>query len=304
MSAGAVQEVSGGAREILSLAEEIGAGPVRVEALEGPDSPRLVPSAFRVSFADGRRMKAHWLGSPQRAARVERLLGLIDQPAFPAVIARRGRVLVLEWIDGERAAEDGPAAAKVRLTAAALQARVHDTRVPADLDQRPAEVIAELTAKLRDGVAALAAAGIVTADEARTIYDLTARFAPIACRVGIVHRDFCVGNLVVRPNGAIGVIDNETLTVGACEFDLARTWYRWPLPPHGREEYWGAYARAGEMDSLLRHFPFWALTTLVDSARMRLPAASAVRAVPVERLRAFLATLCDGADPESLAFTS
>jgi hypothetical protein len=30
-------------------------------------------------------------------------------------------------------------------------------------------------------------------------------------------------------DGRLRVVDNEALSVGACDYDLARTWHRWPM---------------------------------------------------------------------------
>ena len=47
--------------------------------------------------------------------------------------------------------------------------------------------------------------------------------------VAVIHRDFCAENLVIDRRGRVHAIDNETLRVGPCDLDLARTWYRWPM---------------------------------------------------------------------------
>ena len=34
---------------------------------------------------------------------------------------------------------------------------------------------------------------------------------------------------MIRPDGALCLVDNETVDLGPLDYDLARTWYRWPL---------------------------------------------------------------------------
>jgi aminoglycoside phosphotransferase len=302
MTATTVRESTTVPPELLRLIEEIDRRPARVETIAPSDSYRPAPGAFRVSLADGRRFKARLLGGARRAASVDCILRALGHAAFPEVVARQGRVLLLEWIEGVPVDEQTSHPTVIR-AAAAVQAFLHAAPVPPALERPPA-VLAETGAKLREDLAALAAAGTVTAAEAAAILDLVRRFAPERCRIGIVHRDLCARNMIVRPSGEVCVVDNETMAVGSCEFDLARTWYRWPLPRAERERYLRVYARTHDPRLFLAHFPFWALAVLVDSAQLRRAAPAALASVPLDRLRRLLAAVRDGAAPERLAFES
>jgi hypothetical protein len=301
MTAASVRE-GAAPRELLRLVEEIDPRPARVEALAPSDTYRAAPGAFRVTLADGRHLKARTMTGVERAVRVECILRALDHSAFPSVVARRGAILLLEWIDGEDLEELEPRPGWVR-AAAAIQAFLHAMPVPPALE-RPADAIGATTAKLERDVAALVADGTVAAAESAALLALARRSAPDACRTGIVHRDLCARNMIVRPSGEICLVDNETMAVGACEFDLARTWYRWPLSRGEREEYFRAYGRTHDPRPFLAHFAFWALAVLADSACMRAAAGAALRAVPVDRLRAVVAALDGGASPERIALQS
>lgn len=287
--------------ELLRSFEAIGALPASVEALAPSDSYRPTPVAFRVALADGRRLKARLLSSAARAARLECILCALHHSAFPAVVARHDRVLLLEWIDGEPLDEETSRPSVAR-AAGAIHAFLHAMPVPPALEPSPDDVLGDTAAKLESHVASLAADGIVTESESRSALAVAGRFAPERCRIGIVHRDLCARNMVERHSGEICLIDNETMALGSCEFDLARTWYRWPLPRNARDEYFRAYARTHDAAAFLRHFPFWALAVLVDSVRMRAEAPVALRSVPLDRMRALLAAIDSGTPPEQAVF--
>jgi aminoglycoside phosphotransferase (APT) family kinase protein len=177
--------------------------------------------------------------------------------------------------------------------------------MPVPPSERPRlDVVDKIAAKLAEDVGALVAAGTVSAAESSAILALARRSAPARCRVGISHRDLCARNMVVRPSGEVCLIDNETMAVSSCEFDLARTWYRWPLPSAARDAYLRVYARTHDLEDYFAHFPFWALAVLADSAAMRAGAPAELSSVPVDRLRALLVALRDGANPEQLVFQS
>jgi hypothetical protein len=287
--------------ELLRSFEAIDAHAASVEPLVPSDSYRPVPGAFRVALTDGRRLKARLLSSAERAARLECILRALRHSAFPAVITRHERVLLLEWIDGEPL-DEGTASPNVVRAASAIHAFLHAMPVPLALRPLPDDVLGAVAAKLEADLSALAADGIVTESESRAALAVARRFAPGRCRIGIVHRDLCARNMIERSSGEICLVDNETMIVGACEFDLARTWYRWPLPREAREAYFQAYVRAHDPSAFLAHFPFWALAVLADSARMRDRAPAALRSMPVGRMRARLAAIAEGARPEQAVF--
>jgi Ser/Thr protein kinase RdoA (MazF antagonist) len=66
---------------------------------------------------------------------------------------------------------------------------------------------------------------------------------PERARWGFIHYDLCAENLVRRPDGIVVAIDNETLRRGFSEFDVARTWSRWPLTPSSHVLFERSYRR-------------------------------------------------------------
>ena len=279
--------------DLAVLLERTDSRPIAIEPVQSSVSPRAEPGAFRVRLADGRCIKARVQTSRGHAERIEYFLGRLHHEGFPKVLARHGRALLLEWFDGEPLPDRPPAELLERC--ASLHASVHLVPAPEDCPYGIRDV-ASFETKLESELRELCDLGIVAEPVGRTALQAAERFRPDGCAIGIVHRDICSENLIVRPGGAVAAIDNESLSLGAREFDLARTWYRWPMERARRRIYLEAYTRVvgGGIDPFLAHFPFWAIAVLADSARLRAGATPQVSRVPVERLSELLAVLQRG----------
>jgi aminoglycoside phosphotransferase (APT) family kinase protein len=261
------------------------------------------PSAFRVRFADGRIAKAKVLPGPKDTARVHALLQQLDHPALPKVLGVSGRVLLTEWISGTplSAAECDTAVAR---TGGAILASLHQSPVPANMTRNAETVLQRREADFREALDRLVACGALAAAESATAVRLAAQHAPDTCTVGIVHNDFCPENLVRRSCGDLCLVDNETLEVDACEFDLGRTWYRWPMAARQRRAFFDGYAIDDNRDRFLAAFPFWTIAATVKGAVFRTRGDVADAAVPLERLRRLLHDLQSGVPVARLAFDS
>src|SRR5262249_50894963 len=125
--------------------------------------------------------------------------------------------------------------------------------------------------------------------------DVIRAHVPDHQETGIIHRDFCGENLVLDPLGTPHIVDNGTLTVDAYHFDLARTWYRWPMTSAERRAFEAGYAACGDLASYRAHFPFWAVAVLVEAALFRHYAKTRGRRIPIQRLIELLSVLDRGA---------
>ncbi|MBI3758858.1 MAG: phosphotransferase [Deltaproteobacteria bacterium] len=135
----------------------------------------------------------------------------------------------------------------------------------------------------------LAAAQVLDAGEARHAFDVAIRHAPPSRgRVGFVHRDFCAENLVLRPSWEVCIVDNETMGIDACDFDLGRTWYRWPMTRELREAFLAGYNRHRSSEEFVSHGAYWAIVALADAAVFRLRKHTGATEAPVARLRTLL----------------
>jgi aminoglycoside phosphotransferase (APT) family kinase protein len=131
------------------------------------------------------------------------------------------------------------------------------------------------------------------AAEASRALHIAAVHAPSSEHPGLVHGDLCPENIVVDTDGNLRVIDTDSITLRAKEYDLARVWYRWPMTADQRAAFDEGYAQSEVLASYREHFLHWTILVLIGAAqfrlRHRLPGVSA----PVHRLRDLLAA-CNG----------
>jgi hypothetical protein len=281
---------------------------MRLESELGPDlcaliaslgSPLLaaapittIPSAeahrasFRLTFADGTVLKGRRVNSLPDADRFEALSALLDPHHYPRPVARHGRAFLEPWIAGEPLPQDHRGAPLFRACGslhAALHrlphpaASPHLRRRPLDWEQHLDGLLAELVT--RDALGA----GV-----AREVARLARLHAPPTTSPGICHTDFCGENIVMATDGTIVVVDNENITIDAHEYDLARTWYRWPMTDLQQHAYAEGYGRHAHGDRFARHFFHWALIVLVESTTFRVRARADSASVPLKRLAGLL----------------
>ena len=289
--------------DLFVLVSSVNASLVEVTPLSGVGYPGYQPSAFRFQFTDGRILKGRQFGSTARAATVEYVLQCLDHHGFPKLLARSGRALLTEWVEGQPL---DPAGCNPELLrqCGALQGFMHHVSVPHDSPYQPRDTIQDWHARLEHNLDELAEARVLEKHEARRAFELAARYAPSSYAVGFVHRDFCAENLVLRPSRDICVIDDETLAIDAYDYDLGRTWYRWPMSPLQREAYFDGYHCYRSSKDFLVHFPYWGIAAVVGAAVFRLQKQTGAASVPVKRLRALLHDLEQGVSAGGAVFRS
>jgi thiamine kinase-like enzyme len=240
-------------------------------------------SVFRVDLEDGRILKARHVEDEATAQQLFEIRQ--DAPSgFAPALHCHGAVLLETWIEGEDLARI-PATARHLTEAGTLLACLHC--VPQVLG-RPMPMMQSTRAereKAEQARSRLAADGHLHHAEAKGIGSALEQLDPKHALVGFVHTDFCGENMVVDSAGRLHVIDNERMGLGALGLDVARTWYRWMLPPPAWECFHVNYrVRMPHQDALL-HFAFWALVATLKSAVLRSQLDQARVHVPIERLR-------------------
>ena len=254
----------------------------RISTIRAAETGR---SVFRIDLEAGGMLKARRFEDTATARALFELRQAVP-PGFAPALHCRDAVLLEAWIDGEALGRPTPA----RLAeAGALLARLHATPssrghpLPAPRSTRGEREAAE------HALASLAAEHRLSRAETDRIGAALARLDPKSALAGVVHTDFCGENMIVDREGRLTVIDNERMGVGALGLDVARTWYRWMLPPAGWECFRASYAATMAHDDALRHFTFWAVVATLKSAALfsRLDPARAY--APVESLRKAIA---------------
>jgi len=253
---------------------------VAVSPLASSRSRRAV---FRLQFSDGRVLKGRCLETEQQAETVWRLANAhLGTAPVARIVARRSEALLEEWLFGIEVASDRDRHEHVR-EAGALLGRLHRAGAPHAACRRALEprwIDDSLTA------GALVRAGL-DGGSAREAVALARRSAPLAADWGLCHGDFCAENLLVVPTLGLHVVDNETICELWQDYDLARTWYRWPMGVAAFAAFLDGYREHRETAAFLAHFQFWAICALLRSVSFRL--ANGVSAeLPIHRLQALL----------------
>lgn len=274
--------------------------PVReVQPLIARETPDRPPRAFRVLYADGQARKAVRCAQPAQAALVVAISRRIDPAAFAPVLAHAGAALLMPWIDGVPLHATGWDVHEVQHGGRMLAA-LHAAAVPEDAAAN-AVGLERYATLLRRNLAILVRQSAIAEDQAQALLALAQAHAPSACSAAVVHRDLCPENLVRQPSGALRVVDVETLSIGARDYDLARTWYRWPMPPDQRQALFDAYVADGGRRPDWHHFPYWAICATASSAAQRQQLWPAGATIPLQRLGALRRHLESGSDGQQLA---
>ncbi|MGH2898576.1 MAG: aminoglycoside phosphotransferase family protein [Solirubrobacteraceae bacterium] len=266
--------------ELFALANDLPSGVVDIEPLVGR-GPR---SSFRLTLADGQVLKAKRLANAADARRVAALLHVLGHPAFPTVLRRRGASILTPWIPG-RSLDRTDTDADLLRTCGAIHAVIHCQPAPSGATRVRWRSRTDREARLQRDLDALVDAGWLARGEAAAALVVADRHAPEDWGVGIVHNDFHAENMIRTAADGVVVVDNETMSIGALAYDLARTWYRWPMSEAQRVAYLEGYRRLGSTEELEHHFPFWVVTVLARGAAFRLRAGRCGIAEPIARLR-------------------
>lgn len=254
-----------------------------VTSLAGANSAR---ASYRAELRDGGSVKARRLSDPFEAERLAHLTRHLRSPQVPEVLAQRGAAVIEPWIEGSPL--DGLASDLPRMSACgALLAAIHTAPPPADAAGRIADAREERRARLDQNMRALREMNAIDDGAAQEIAAL-ASAPPKAPAFGLIHGDFCAANLVETRDGRIVTIDNETLRLEALDYDLARTWYRWPMNADEANAFLDGYRGRRDPADFLRGFRYWAACALVDAAVFRRGAGTGDPDLPLRRLDGLL----------------
>ena len=263
---------------------------VDVTPLTTLPSPCRHRASFRLRFADGCLLKGRRFDSAAHAKRVADLSQFLDPGHFPRVLGMHGGALLIEWIDGHPLTPSEYSPELVR-RCGALQGLLHSIPLRNGIKEMYVQAQdrrQDWQNKLEEDVHELVTRRALGREEAKQVFRLAIGHAPDRFSLGVVHRDFCAENMVLHAPGHIYVIDNETLHIDAYDYDLARTWYRWPLNSLYRKAYYEGYNQYRSAGDFTAHFHHWAVTVLVESAVFRLRIRTRGTSIPIRRLRALL----------------
>lgn len=271
--------------ELAALVAARGVAVAHVGDVTTLPAARRVAAAFRVELVDGTCLKARRLPSAARAREVAVLLAAAGA-GFPAVLGRRDHALLLEWMEGDLLTDPRPDT--LRRCGAVLGA-LHARPIPADLAAEARAALRDpdgFHARLERQLDALVDAGALAADVAQAVVARAAERRGADTTIGIAHGDFCAENIVAHPTRGPVSIDNGNLAVGHLDYDLARTFYRWPLPDAERAIFLEGYASRRSPATFLGAEHFWMICAIVVGASVQLAFDGRELAATLARLRA------------------
>ncbi len=249
----------------------------RVSTLAGA-SGRAV---WCLDLAGGRRIKARLLEDHRTAAALCALRAGLPSD-FAPVVARSGRVLLEEWIDGADLARTR-ARARCLADAARLLAGLHATRTVAGRAIRALRRTTPWRRESEERLRRLCEDGLLPVAHANVLRRVLAAHDPHRTRTGLTHSDLCGENLVRDRAGRLRVIDNERLGLRPFGYDLARTRYRWGLDQKAWSAFLAAYSRRHPATAR-RASPFWDVVVAAESAMIRRRVDARRAAAPIAAL--------------------
>ncbi len=269
-------------RHVQELLRPRGGKLVDVRPLSSLASPRMSRGSFRLGFSNGRMLKACLFESEFRCRQVGDLLAEVEPGIFPKAVFSHRPWLVVEWVEGRAVAPIKPRRETLKAIGR-LQGVIHSVRQPICRHRNSgAGCGLDLVEKeLED----LGIRGALSRRDCERLLLLAGQSAPESCSVGLVHGDLCGENLIVNSVGKPVAIDFETLSVDALDFDLARTWYRWPVSRRQREAYLEGYRQHRPTERFEEHFLFWAIRATVQSAVFRIRNETPGQDVPIAVLK-------------------
>ena len=272
---------------IVALVHRFSRQLVAVKCLTALPSELRAHAAFMVELADGTRVKARQVETAEQANRIVAIRSVLPDRHFPKILAHCDTALIEEWIDGSPIASrptDHPTA----IQSGQLLGLIHKSPIPPVLTSPDVSMPGRRLTRLDRQTNELVDRGKITSAEKDRILELSRRHRPDHCESGIIHRDFCAENLIEGRRGALYAVDNETMRYDALDFDLARTWYRWPMEPDYWSSFLDGYGSLRSTVNFKRHAPFWCLSALVDTFLFRVRAETAEQDLPYKRLLTLL----------------
>ncbi len=256
---------------------------VELKLLTTLPSSKMCHSSFKAVCDDGQSVKLRVVETADQAARIKAIRAQLSDEHFPRMLACGENAMIEEWIPGRSAAEDQYDVGLLQ-EAGSLLASIHSATLP-EYSFATLRTIDGRLKRLERQTGDLLERGLLSGEQVAKIMNLARRDPPGDLEAGIVHRDFAAENLVIGEDANIWVVDNETMTYDAFSYDLARSWYRWPLTGQAITHFLAGYKRIRSAGDFERHFVFWALSSLVDACLFRAKAETQNQDVPMDMLR-------------------
>jgi thiamine kinase-like enzyme len=225
-------------------------------------------ASFRLNLVDGRVFKGRQFVSTDKMSSLTKLLGRLQEFPFSPLIASQGIATLETWIEGVPLAIQDVQDEHIAMSASIL-CRLHNVD---DFNEDEAFMPVSNRVSLdrvKTDIQKLKQKGLLLSGSAENLIGMVEQDIPVDLEMGIIHTDLHPGNMVVTPDGKIVVIDNEHLDIGPLDYDVARTWSRWPMNGSQRKVFRTNYEEFRSFEPFLTHERFWAIQSLSRTASIQ-----------------------------------
>lgn len=251
--------------DVLRVLADLGLEPRSFTPVGGYPKWRRGRVTYRVELESGDAVKVRRLTRTRAPRRAELVVRALDDPDLPVPLALDGRVTVERWVDGVPLSTITPTMPQIE-AAADLLGRLHAHASVPGRPFRRVGSLAPLLAKSERHIGALRERDLLTEVEARALVARLRDGLPERAMRGVVHGDLCAENLVVTRDDRLVSIDNERVRIDFLDFDLARTWVRWPMPAPARARFDRRYSTWGRSVPGADETAAWRVSAAVKSA--------------------------------------
>jgi aminoglycoside phosphotransferase (APT) family kinase protein len=227
--------------EVADALVALGVEPASAVAVGGWRAGRMT---YRITSADGRVVKARRLQGRIKPARAAALAAAVGDPCIPSPLTVAGRVTIEAWVEGTPLSEQRLCNAHVD-SAADLLGRLHAHPAVPGFGTPGHRNVRVLVARVERQLDALTAAAALSRVDRGRLLEVVRDGLPDRAAWGLTHGDLCPSNLVITPAGGLVSVDNEGITFNFLDFDVARTWCRWPMPARSWTRFVRRYASWG-----------------------------------------------------------
>ena len=251
------------------LEQRLGSEIETAEELTRIISDKLQKASFKVRLEDGRDFKLRRFKSAGDWSSFVALAPLLENLSFSRLIYAHGIASIEQWITGTSLADTNITNQQLSW-AGGLLGQLHNIRSRPVAEQTSPPGGQRYLDSINAHLSVLVEHAALDPVFAQNLYELAHQALPAHLEVGLIHGDFCAENMVVTASGKIVVIDNESLRVGALDYDIARCWSRWPMTDSQRAAFAEGYRRHRGLDRFNQHRDFWAIKALSQTVYVRL----------------------------------
>lgn len=278
-------------KELLHLIGDFEANIVSIKNISSIFSSNIDKGSYKLILEDGQTLKWRKFEALYDAERVYSLWKHLNPNNFPRLIRRYETSMLLEWVEGTNLSSEnilpltykrcGELLGKMHLAKITTDEIENFTKYTPKNTKEAIELILGYTTNIYSQ-------GTVNDKEIDIIKKLVNKYSPQSFEMGLVLADLCPENIVTKKSGDICIIDNETLSIDSLDYDLARTFYRWPMNGDQKKAFLSGYETYRSAQSYSNHYYFWDIRVLVKSILHRTRAKANNAAVPIDKLKSLL----------------